>query len=197
MKTTEIKTKINTIGKQVMTLVRSASKLTIKKEADLIEATNILKLIKNKKTEIEEARQSWVDPLNQQVKRLNEIFRQAMVPLQEADTELRQAVLSYRQVLEARETARQVEAQKKAISVAKRANTDVGEVTPVEIAKSVNTGMGQITVSKVWDFEILDLSKVPSQYIQIDVPVVRQAIQDGKREIPGLKIFQKEILSVK
>jgi hypothetical protein len=42
-----------------------------------------------------------------------------------------------------------------------------------------------------WDFEIDDITKVPAEYLQINTSMVRAAIRgkDGKRSIPGLRIF--------
>ncbi|WPP51776.1 hypothetical protein [Catalinimonas niigatensis] len=47
-------------------------------------------------------------------------------------------------------------------------------------------------VRKVWTFEVNDLSKVPRQYLMLDEQKVRQAIREGKREIAGMSIYQKQ-----
>lgn len=49
-----------------------------------------------------------------------------------------------------------------------------------------------------WEFEIVDLDAVPREYMSLDYPGVRDAInRDGVREIPGLKIRAVEHLVVK
>jgi len=45
---------------------------------------------------------------------------------------------------------------------------------------------------KVWTFEIEDLEKVPGKYKVVDDKVVNADIRAGVRNIPGLKIYQKE-----
>ncbi len=53
-------------------------------------------------------------------------------------------------------------------------------------------------VSRSWSFEVVDLDRVPREYMSLDVTVVREAItRDGVREIPGLRIFQAEALRVR
>ncbi|MDF9799089.1 hypothetical protein OKW21_004352 [Catalinimonas alkaloidigena] len=47
-------------------------------------------------------------------------------------------------------------------------------------------------VRKVWTFEVKDLSQVPRHYLMLDEQKVRQAIREGKRDIAGLSIFQKQ-----
>jgi hypothetical protein len=53
-------------------------------------------------------------------------------------------------------------------------------------------------VTRSWTFEVIDLDRVPREYMSLDVEVVREAItRDGVREIPGLRIFQAESLRVR
>jgi hypothetical protein len=47
-------------------------------------------------------------------------------------------------------------------------------------------------VRKVWTFEVNDLSRVPREYLMLDEQKVRQAIREGKRDIAGLSIYQKQ-----
>ncbi len=53
-------------------------------------------------------------------------------------------------------------------------------------------------VTRQWTFEVVDLDRVPREYMSLDVAVVREAItKDGIRDIPGLRIFQSETLRVR
>jgi hypothetical protein len=53
-------------------------------------------------------------------------------------------------------------------------------------------------VTRTWTFEVIDLDRVPREYMSLDVEVVREAItKHGVREIPGLRIFQSENLRVR
>jgi hypothetical protein len=53
-------------------------------------------------------------------------------------------------------------------------------------------------VRRSWSFEVVELDRVPREYMSLDVTVVREAItRDGVREIPGLRIFQAEALRVR
>jgi hypothetical protein len=53
-------------------------------------------------------------------------------------------------------------------------------------------------VTRNWSFEVIDLDRVPREYLSLDVAVVREAIaKDGIRDIPGLRIFQAEALRVR
>jgi hypothetical protein len=53
-------------------------------------------------------------------------------------------------------------------------------------------------VTRSWTFEVVDLDRVPREYMSLDVEVVHETIaKDGIREIPGLRIFQAESLRVR
>lgn len=51
--------------------------------------------------------------------------------------------------------------------------------------------------TKTWAFEITDAAQVPRQYMEINESLIRKAVQAGTRDIPGVKIFQKESLSIR
>ena len=61
----------------------------------------------------------------------------------------------------------------------------------------VEADVGNSTVQKRWTFKVEDITKVPADYLIVDTAEVNNAIADGVREIKGLKIFQKETLSVR
>jgi hypothetical protein len=48
-----------------------------------------------------------------------------------------------------------------------------------------------------WDYEIVDLDAVPDGYWTIDDEAIRQAVAEGKREIPGLRIFQNDRFQIR
>lgn len=48
-----------------------------------------------------------------------------------------------------------------------------------------------------WDYEIVDLEAVPDGYWTIDDEAVRQAITEGVRDIPGLRIFKFDRFTIR
>jgi hypothetical protein len=53
------------------------------------------------------------------------------------------------------------------------------------------------TISKIWTFDIIDENLVPVQYMSIDEKKIKEAIRKDVREIPGVKIYQKENLMLR
>ena len=61
----------------------------------------------------------------------------------------------------------------------------------------INQSGTNASVRMVWTFEVVDLAQVPAEFLAVNDTAVRQAIKDGTREIPGLKIYQKPTVAIK
>lgn len=49
---------------------------------------------------------------------------------------------------------------------------------------------------KIWTYEVTDIDQVPTGLLMIDTKAVTEAIRRGDREIPGLRIFQKDVTAL-
>ena len=70
-------------------------------------------------------------------------------------------------------------------------------IEKTEEKKTVNTLNGSATTKLVWTFEIEDTKKVPNGYKVINEKAIRAAVKAGVREIPGVRIYQDNELSIK
>jgi hypothetical protein len=52
-------------------------------------------------------------------------------------------------------------------------------------------------VRKVWRFAIVDANLIPREFLTVDQPTVNAAIKEGKRDIPGLRIYEEEIMAAR
>lgn len=66
-----------------------------------------------------------------------------------------------------------------------------------EQEKTVQSDLGAISAKKVWEFEVIDESKVPNEFKIVNEKAIRAAVKAGVRNIPGVKIYQTETLAVK
>jgi hypothetical protein len=70
--------------------------------------------------------------------------------------------------------------------------------TPLEPTRLYGDYGSTAYVTRRWTFEVVDLDRVPREFMSLDVSVVREAItRDGVRKIPGLRIFRAEALRVR
>lgn len=167
-----------------------ANKIEVKTEVDAQLATNVLGELKSAMDRLEEERTSWVKPLKDYIKRLDDRFKEIRTPMEAASSALREGLLTYRARLEAKNTRAAEKAPPKLREAAK-------EAALANTPGQWNTLDTQTVVSKVWDFEIVDIGKVPAAFLEVNGPAVRAKIKEGAREVPGLRIYQKEILSVR
>ena len=57
-------------------------------------------------------------------------------------------------------------------------------------------GVGKLIFPLLWGFDVVDVGKVPSEFLTVDGAKVRNEIKSGVRRIPGLKIDHKRTLQV-
>ena len=153
------------------------------------DAYNLLKSIAAHKKAIEKRRKEITQPLNASLKSTNALFKEVVAPLVEADSILRDKILAFQRVQQAK--ADKEFARREKIQASHEAR---GHETH-EIAE-VEPDVGVSTVTKRWTYEVVSQSKVPCKYLMIDSAKIRQAIRDGVREIAGLRIYQEEGLRV-
>lgn len=97
------------------------------------------------------------------------------------------------------EAARQAEEQAKVDEmVAQETRPVVTTAAPVAEQKStIKAGGAAATFRKVWKFEVEDASRVPTAYMVVDEKLIRAAVADGAREIPGVRIYEEEQVATK
>jgi len=199
------------------TLIDAARGANIDSEATLSTAVDLLSEIKGRAKAIEAERKTWVDPLNQQVKRFNEKFKGLSEPLEDARIGLTKKVVAYQSIVEAQKRAEAEKvrlAREAELLAAAQAKEELGNAEGAEkllnyaiAVKPVveETGRGGFSgsksvISKVWTYEVLDmaaLAAAPQNLVIDNSAKINQLIREGVRELPGLRIYQREQLSIR
>lgn len=194
-------------------LSERASSLEVWDDESAIEATDLTKLVSTQLRLVEDERKLMVKPLNDHVKYINARFKRYSDPLSEVLTILKGKILRHQQeqrAIAARqaEIARQEAARKAAEEEELKKNAAhhsenelvIEEPTPQSVAVvsgPVRGSFGTTSIRKRWTWEIVDFALVPDAYKQIASASVTAAVRDGAREVPGLRIFETEELSVR
>ena len=208
-------------------LCESASDTVIMTRPDLSHATDLVKTIKSRFKEIEDERKRIVKPFNDGVDAINGRFKGMTGPLLEAEAALKGKMLAFQKEEEKRandEAVRvakiQAEAAEKARQEAEehaKANPEADDISSMPlpeklIAAAVEVNMpihrpttyGQTgavsTVKKVWAFEVTDIKALANarpDLVMVDTVKINQLIRGVGGEIPGLRIFQNETMSVR
>ncbi len=189
-------------------IVAAANALVVADDKGMGNATELLGWIASAKKGFEGKRKMLVKPLNDHVKTINTMFKEYTAPLEAADATLRGKVLSYRQEQERIRREEEARLRKLAEAEPARREKEAGETgtpppPPMPLpqmerqATTTRGDFGTVSAKKVWDFEIVDASAVPPEFLMVNEKAIRAAVKAGVRNIPGVNIFQKEELSVR
>lgn len=65
-------------------------------------------------------------------------------------------------------------------------------IKPIDFTpKTIAADKGKATERITWDFEIVDVTKIPREYLTPDEKKIRKVVVAGIREISGVRIFSK------
>ena len=196
----------------------------IDNEADKENACILLKEVSDYTKAIETQRKELTKPLKDEVKEIEEKFKAPLQFLKEADNILRGKINHFlneqRAKREAEALAKKQLAEDEALNQAEELEAlksgagDYDDVTRKAMIEAIEEKQNKIidatakketinqssansTVRTVWAFRLIDLKKVPAQYIQLNETAIRQAIKDGERHIDGLEIFQQSQVAIR
>lgn len=211
----DLELKITKMTGAIGTLEKEAANLVVQTKEQAEQAADVLTRASGYKKRGEAIRLFFTKPLNDQVKRINERFNPAKKLLEEVEQTVTGKIRTYREaeaVKIRKQQEKEVEAQRKAYEweqerkrkqlekeglskkeeKAQKEEIKQQEFIPQEPATKQDTRIGSIGTRKVWDFEILEVGAVPLQYMRVDDVEIRKAIREGKRQIDGVRIFQRE-----
>lgn len=191
-------------------LLAFAQNLQVTDERTAQQAVEVLSAAKQAKNQMESVRKTFVGPLDRHVKSLNAWFKSKLAPVTEADEITRKKLGTYqaeqeRILREEQERKRKAEEEKyrQQLAEAKKNKTEPAPMPiPVEdtqprAATFSTHGMAR-TRSLGWTFEVVDITKVPSELRMeiVNDELVKEAIAAGAREIDGLRIYERTTLAV-
>ena len=165
-------------------------------------AADDLSMIAKLKKAMESKRKDYLQPFQDHVKEVNEIYKTLMQPIETADMVTRSKVLSFQ-----REQAELKAKQEEINRLRMEAATKEAELNNGEIKESVNiidvvtvpthvyADNGTLGTSKVWKFEVEDLTKIPLEYLIPDMVKIGKVVRAGVK-IPGVKSWQENSLRV-
>jgi light-regulated signal transduction histidine kinase (bacteriophytochrome) len=164
-------------------------------------ATEKMAIAKKKEKEIEESRKNILAPHKEFTDAVNRLSKEVQEPLKNIVTILKTKTTSYITKLEL-ERRKQEEAQRKAaIEIQKKIDEEAKlsnvvapqVVMPVmpEVKTVTRTESGTAYIHREWTHEIVDANQVPREYLVVDERLIRTAVKNGVRQIPGCRIFEK------
>ena len=182
------------ILKQIQPILVMAETIEVDNATDVDEGSKFLRKIKDAKIIIEDKRKSFTGPLNESLRNINKSFKDMVKPLDEAEEVVKRKILKWRRT-EAERSAEEERILMEARAVLKEAEIelpDIDHVSPMPIENKI----GNVQAVKRWTFEVIDADKIPRAYLILNTVSINSMIRQGLRDIPGLRIYQEESLSI-
>lgn len=171
-------------------MVTKANKIVVTSVAQENNAYKVLGDVVIQLRMIEKKRTAITVPLNQSLRETNAMFKLITAPLEGAKTVINDKILEFKLEQEKIAVAKMVKKEKLQASHKARGH-ETHELVP-EIVET-----GESVMQKRWTYEVMDFSMIPHQYLQLNLGVIREAINGGVRNIAGLNILQKAGLSIR
>jgi hypothetical protein len=171
-------------------------------DPQLTEVSGVVVEISKYEDIIEKQRTTLVKPLNDTVKRLNDIFKSRMQPIALFKSKLKMMQTDYymekrRQQEEAARAAqlKQQEEQLAAAEALIRGQKPILEIVGKEIVQDVPKTMGGTTFRDHWVYTVTNLDAVDRVYLMVNDLAVKQAIAAGRRdpELTGIHIYNDPV----
>jgi hypothetical protein len=165
----------------------------VKSKEDVEKASELLSKIKKAIKYAEDTRLSFTRPLNESLEAINSKFKEATRPLLESESIVKNKILAWRK--EENEKIQKEEERRRKIqeSHIQRGN----EVkAPIKMERVDNT-VGKAQARKVKKWELVDFALLPIDYKTVDERALNDAVRGGLTEIPGVRIYEEEILAIR
>jgi len=183
-------------GKLVLAKARS---LIIKDERGLDRANQLIVDLAQSRKKVKERMDFFTKPIKQHIKIIDGFFKSILSPMEEADDLVRAKIVGHRE-----ETRKEQEELRKVLA---ESGASSEEIELAAQAKSSRVNGGQVTASKVWTFTIDSIDLLPELVLRETAntikgrdaieSVIRAKVKSGIRQIPGVKIYETEQLSVR
>jgi len=203
IETIEEKPEIVAAKKVASSLEKRVETLTVDSAVSANVAASLLTDIKTQSRSFESQRLFFTKPLNDQVTRINALFKGFTTPLIQLQAKVSQKIISYQKEQEEIRLAEQKKAeqetkrlQKQLDKQAEKEGTEAPKINAPVIAP-VETKMENVSVRKTWTFSVKNLDSVPREYMMLDEKKVREAIRQEVRDIRGLEIYQETGLATR
>lgn len=195
-----VKASLAVYSGQFQALLDEAAAVTIVDPGSNSEAVAVTGKLSSLIKKMDEARKKIGEPARDFTSAVNNIFNEPINKLKSALVALKEQIKQYskQQELERRkreEAQRRLaaELQKKMDAEAAKEGIKVPKLQPIpEPAppKTVRTESGKATIVEHWTFEVTNPDEVPREFLMVDEKKIRRAVDQGRREIDGVRIYE-------
>ncbi len=170
------------------TVLAEVRTFVVSNNADLSLAAEVLADIKGKAKRVAEIKETATRPINEALKNIRAWFRPAEDRFAQIESMIKTSISRFHegQEIARRAALRQIEAS----ATAPQVQTALTALAVAQVEPVVG-----LSTRKVWVHEIVDAALVPREYCEPSDALIRAGVSLGAREIHGVRIYEKTIVS--
>ncbi|MCP4568360.1 MAG: hypothetical protein GY841_12350 [FCB group bacterium] len=141
------------------------------------------------------------------VRAIDAFFRKFKAPLDQIKKDLKKNIgdYAYKQELERRKREKAAQDEQRRLQAEMDKAAKKAKVEPVQMPEivapkkqaPVRSDSGSASVRMKWTFEILDEKVIGRNYLSVDGKKIQSAIDGGIRQIAGVRVYEKPIVSIR
>lgn len=205
---------------QAVALATQAGQLTIVDDATYEAAGIVVRDVKAHAKKVDEQKRAILDPLNESIKQVRDLFRPVEEQLNLAENTAKRAMATYSEEKEkaareaaakARDEARR-EAERLATEAAEaeakgdiaQARAKLNEAEDAEVAGfavqvPAAPKVDGVSYRETWKFEVEDIRKLPADYLMVNEKAIGGVVRamKGNTRIPGVRVWAERTAVVR
>lgn len=173
-------------------LLEFARGLSMKSEEAFSAITSLYSDSKNWEKRIEFARKEANEPDQTRINARNDKAKELLGPLKEIQHVSKLKAEEYQKLLE---SVKKEEEEKIREAIDMLGIEDMPYLAPLD--KSIRTEKAMVYTRTVRKFRIVDQSKVPSKYLKVNEDMVKEDMELGINEIPGIEFYEEQTTTLR
>lgn len=183
------------IVKEISPILENVNNLQITVSDDLVPATDLLSRINKYADTLKKDRLSLTQPLEDSLKLIRAKYTPTENLLKEAVLAIKGKMSDY----QVQALMKQHLTEEKIIDKLSKGIIDqdvaIDKFSNIkEVDKKVSTSAGSVSFREEKDFEVVDISKIPAEFLLPNMVTLRVAMKNGF-EVPGCKYFTKQVIT--
>lgn len=202
---------------EALALVAQSGSIMVRTQTEYLTAAGILKTVKTKAAELDTLRKSMTRPLDEAKKRIMDFFRAPTEALDRMERTVKDAMVAFDREQERLRLAEEErlhklrEAEEARLAAATASAAAAGDLdaldsaieqqqmaasAPIPVVSSATPQVAGISKRTVWRWRLVDLSRVPRDYLVLNETMVWELVRasGGAIQIPGIEVFSESVL---
>lgn len=188
--------KVAAIKGQTTRMQAQVEALEIKDDATQQTASELRSRIKTYERAMAKEKKEWLDPINVLRNKIFSVFRPFEAQVAQAIKAVDTKIIGYQELKEKEAREQEAKLQARVDKGTLKPETALRKMEDVDVPDTmIESTHGKTIIQERRDVEIVDLAKIPREYLLVDMVLLRNAMLVEGKQVPGAKVITKKVLS--